>query len=171
MAMTTMQEAAYAIDHGLDREGLRPEVRAEYDRIKQERHFASTRAAGTQQAPARHPQHLATRPPAGTIPPRKLIISAVVVALVIVSAIIGHAISSGSSIALGDCVVTNPNVLTGWDIKKVACNSNPGTALVVQKVVSVRDGSNGQCDYGLTTFQDDPAGKTYCLNDYSFGGG
>jgi len=88
-----------------------------------------------------------------------------------VAAIIGHAISSGSSIAVGDCVVTNPNVLTGWDIKKVACSSNPGPALVVQKVLSVQDGSNGQCDYGLTTFQDDPAGKTYCLNDYSFGGG
>ncbi len=171
MAMTTTQEAANAFDYSLDREGLRPEVRAEYDRIKQERYFASTRSAGTQQAPARQAQHLAARPPAGTIPPRKLIISAVVVALVIVAAIIGHAISSGSSIAVGDCVATNPNVLTSWDIKKVACNSNPGTALVVQKVVSVQDGSNGQCDYGLTTFQDDPAGKTYCLNDYSFGGG
>jgi hypothetical protein len=41
-------------------------------------------------------------------------------------------------------------------IKKVSCNSDPGTALVVQKVVSVQDGSKGQCDYGLTTFQDDP---------------
>ena len=171
MALTTTQEAAYAIDYGLDREGLRPEVRAEYDRIKQERYFASTRAASAQQATARHPQHLAAKPPGGTVPPRKLIISGVLVALVIVAAIIGHAISSGSSIAVGDCVVTNPNVLTGWDIKKVACNSSPGTALVVQKVVSVQDGSNGQCDYGLTTFQDDPAGKTYCLNDYSFGGG
>jgi hypothetical protein len=170
MALTTTQEAAYALDHGLQRDGLRPEVRAEYDRIKQERHFASTRAVGAQQAPARHRQHSAARPPGGTIPPRKLIISAVVVALVIVAAIIGHAISSGSSIAVGDCVVANPNVLTGWDIKKIACNSEPGTALV-QKVVSVQDGSNGQCDYGLTTFQDDPAGKTYCLNDYSFGGG
>jgi hypothetical protein len=113
----------------------------------------------------------AARPPGGTIPPRKLIISAVAVMLVIAAAIIGHAISSGSSIAVGDCVVTNPSVLTGWDIKKVACSSNPGTALVVQKVVSVQDGSDGQCGYGLTTFQDDPAGKTYCLNDYSFGGG
>ena|SRR6266567_5160021 len=171
MAMTTTQEAANAFDYSLDREGLRPEVRAEYDRIKQERYFASTRAACAQQPLAGHRQHSAARPSGGTIPPRKLIISGVVVALVIVAAIIGHAISSGSSIAVGDCVVTNPNVLTGWDIKKVACSSNPGPALMVQKVVSVQDGSNGQCDYGLTTFQDDPAGKTYCLNDYSFGGG
>lgn len=170
MAMTPMQEAGYALDYGLDREGLRPEVRAEYDRLKQERFFAGTRAGGAQQPPAGHHQHSAAKPQAGTIPPRKLILSGVVVVLVILAAIIGHAISSGSSIAEGDCVVTNPNVLTGWDIKKVACSSNPGTALVVQKVVSVQDGSNGQCDYGLTTFQDDPAGKTYCLNDYSFGG-
>jgi hypothetical protein len=72
---------------------------------------------------------------------------------------------------VGDCVVTNPNVLTGWDIKKVACNSNPGSSLVVEKVVSVQSGSNGQCDIGLTTFQDDPASKTYCLTGYSFGSG
>ena len=91
--------------------------------------------------------------------------------LIIVAAIIGHSISSANSIAVGDCVVTNPNALTGWDIKKVGCNSNPGTALVIQRVVSEQDTSNGQCDYGLTTFQDDPANKTYCLNDYSFGGG
>lgn len=67
-------------------------------------------------------------------------------------------------------MVTNPSVLTGWDIKKVACNSDPGSALVVQKVVSVQNGTDGQCDFGLTTFQDGPANKTYCLNDYSFGG-
>jgi len=171
MAMTQTQEAAYALDWGLDREGLRPEVRVEYDRIKQERHFASTRAVSGQQPSARHEQHSAGRPPGGTIPARKLILGGVVVVLVIVAAIIGHAISSGSSIAAGDCVVTNPNVLTGWDIKKVGCTSSPGAALVVQKVVSVQDGSNGQCDYGLTTFHDDPADKTYCLNEYSFGGG
>ena len=171
MAMTQTQEAAYALDCGLDREGLRPEVRVEYDRIKQERHFASTRAVSGQQPSAPHEQHSAGRPQGGTIPARKLILGGVVVVLVIVAAIIGHAISSGSSIAAGDCVVTNPNVLTGWDIKKVGCTSSPGAALVVQKVVSVQDGSNGQCDYGLTTFHDDPADKTYCLNEYSFGGG
>lgn len=123
-----------------------------------------------QQAPATPPQ-AAARPAGDSVSPRKLIIGGLLVVLVIVAAVIGHAIASSNSIAVGDCVVTNPNVLTGWDIKKVACNSNPGTALVVQKVVSVQDGSNGQCDYGLTTFQDDPASKTYCLNDYSFGGG
>lgn len=125
-------------------------------------------AAG-QQAPATMPQTLAR--PAASVPPIKLIIGGLVVVLVIVAAIIGHAIASSDSIAVGDCVVTNPNALTGWDIKKVDCNSNPGTALMVQRVVSVQDSSNGQCDFGLTTFQDDPANKTYCLNDYSFGGG
>lgn len=109
--------------------------------------------------------------PAMTTSPRKLIVAGIIVVLVIVAAIIGHAVASGSSIATGDCVVTNPNPLTGWDIKKVACNSSPGASLVVQKVVSVQSGSNGQCDLGLTTFQDDPAGKTYCLVDYSFGNG
>jgi hypothetical protein len=171
MAMTPTQEAEYALDYGLDREGLRPEVRAEYDRLKQERYFANTRTLSAQPPPAQHQQHSAAGPPVGTIPPRKLILRGVVVVFVVVAAIIGHAISRSSSIAVGDCVVTNPNPLTSWDIKKVACSSNPGTALVVQKVVSVQDGSNGQCDYGLTTFQDDPASKTYCLNDYSFGGG
>ena|SRR5215467_6798953 len=131
--------------------------------------FPPPAPATAQQTPATSPQAAAS--PAATVSPRKLIIGGLVVVLVIVAAVIGHAISSSNSIAVGDCVVTNPNVLTGWDIKKVACNSNPGTALVVQKVVSVQDGTNSQCDYGLTTFQDDPAGKTYCLNDYSFGGG
>lgn len=170
MAMTPTQEASYALDYGLDREDLKPQVRAEYDRLKQERYFAATRAAGAQQPPQPQNQAPVTRP-GGAMPPRRLIVSGVVVVLVIVAAVIGHAIASGSSIAVGDCVITNPNVLTGWDIKKVACSSNPGTALVVQKVESVLPGSNGQCDFGLTTFQDDPAGKTYCLSDYSFGGG
>lgn len=110
-------------------------------------------------------------PPRPAIPLRKLVIAGVVVVLAIVAAVIGHAIASSNSIAVGDCVVTNPSVLTGWDIKKVACNANPGSALVVQRVVSVQDSSNGECELGLTTFQDDPAGKTYCLNDYSFGDG
>src|SRR5258708_2518581 len=95
MAMTQPQEAAYALDYGLDREGLRPEVRAEYDRLKQERHFATTRAVSAQQPPAQHEQHSAGRPPRGTIPARKLILGGAVVVLVIVAAIIGHAISSG----------------------------------------------------------------------------
>jgi hypothetical protein len=170
MAMTSTQEAEYALDNGLGREGLRPEVRVEYDRLKQERYFAGTRAVNAQQPVAQHHQHSAAGRPAGTIPARKIIIGGLVVILIIIAAVIGHAVASSDSIAVGDCVVTNPNALTGWDIKKVACNSSPGSALVVQKVVSVQSGSNGQCDYGLTTFQDDPANKTYCLNDYSFGG-
>jgi hypothetical protein len=70
-----------------------------------------------------------------------------------------------------DCVVTNPSVLTGWDIKKVGCNSNPGAGLILQKVVSLQNGSSGQCDLGLTTFQDDPKGETYCLEDTLSGNG
>lgn len=132
--------------------------------------YERQRAAGFPQQTPATPQSAAGRP-AATIPPRKLIIGGLIVVLVIVAAIIGHAIARSDSIVAGDCVVTNPNPLTGWDIKKVACNSNPGTALVVQKVVSVQDGSSSQCDLGLTTFQDDPANKTYCLNDYFFGGG
>lgn len=124
---------------------------------------------GTGQAPEHHYQPAAAARTA--IPLRKLIIGGVIGILVVVAAIIGHAVSSGSSIGVGDCVVTNPNVLTGWDIKKVGCNSNPGSSLVVQKVESIQNDQNGQCDSGLTTFQDDPAGKTYCLAGYSFGGG
>ena len=103
------------------------------------------------------------------VPIRRLIVAVVVLALIIIGAVVGHAIASGDSIALGDCVVTSPNLATGWDIKKVACTSNPGSGLIVQKVVSVQNGSNGQCDLGLTTFQDDPSDKTYCLTGYSFG--
>jgi hypothetical protein len=131
--------------------------------------FPQQAAATAQQAPARPPQAAASA--AVSASPRKLIVGGLVVVLVIVAAIIGHAIASSNSIAVGDCVVTNPNPLTGWDIKKVACNSNPGPALLMQKVVSVQAGSNGQCASGLTTFQDDPASQTYCLSDYSFGGG
>jgi hypothetical protein len=29
----------------------------------------------------------------------------------------------------------------------------------------------GQCDLGLTTFQDDPNNKTYCLSDPMLGNG
>lgn len=125
---------------------------------------------GVDQVPA-HGQPLAAARPGSSIPARKLIIGAVIAVVLIAAAIIGHAVASGSSIVAGDCVVTNPNVLSGWDIKKVACNSAPGPSLVVQKVQSVQGGSSGQCDPGLTTFQDQPANTTYCLSDYSFGGG
>jgi hypothetical protein len=43
MALTPAQEAAYALDNKLDRDGLSPQVRAEYDRLLQERYFAATR--------------------------------------------------------------------------------------------------------------------------------
>lgn len=106
-----------------------------------------------------------------TIPPPKLILGGLIVLAVIIAAIIGHSIAASNSIAAGDCVVTNPNVLTGWDIKKVDCSSNPGTALTLQKVTSVQDGSDGECGLGLTTFHDDPASKTYCLTDIFGAGG
>lgn len=109
---------------------------------------------------------------APTVPSRKLIVAGVILLLVVVSAVIGHAVASGSSIAVGDCVVTNPDPLSGWDIKKVACNSNPGSALEVQKVASVQSGSTGECGFGFTTFQDQPSDQTYCLTPYfsGFGG-
>jgi len=122
--------------------------------------------------PARHSyQPAVTARPIFTISSRKAIVAGVVVVLLIVVAIVGHVVGSANAISVGDCVVTNPSALTGWDIKKVGCNSNPGAGLMVQKVVSVQNGSNGQCDLGLTTFQDDPNGKTYCLSGSAFGDG
>ena len=41
--MTPTEEAAYALDNRLDRDGLSKEARAEYDRLLQERFFAATR--------------------------------------------------------------------------------------------------------------------------------
>lgn len=117
------------------------------------------------------PAQLNSVRPGSAVAVRKLIIGVVVLGLVIAAAVIGHALVSANSIAVGDCVVTNPNPITGWDIKKVGCGSNPGTAFTVQRVVSVQNGSNGQCDLGLTTFQDQPAGKTYCLNGSAFDNG
>ncbi len=113
-------------------------------------------------------------PPPGGIKRGKLIFAVAIAVVVAVTAIIGHAVARSSSIAVGDCVVTNPNALTQWDIKKVDCN-NPGSGLdqfTVEKVVQVQSGSNGDCT-GVpgsdTTFQDDPAGKTYCLTPYGLG--
>jgi hypothetical protein len=108
--------------------------------------------------------------PAMAVTPGKIIVAGVLAVLVVVAAVIGHAVASSSSIAVGDCVVTNPNVMTGWDIKKTACGATNGTAFEMQKVVSVQSGPDGQCEAGLTTFEDDPAGKTYCLTTDAFGG-
>jgi hypothetical protein len=110
-------------------------------------------------------QPAATGPPGATVPNRKALVAGTVVVLLIIVAIVGHVVASGHAISAGDCVVTNPSVLTGWDIKKVGCNSNPGSGETVQRVESVQNGSSGQCDQGLTTFQDDPNNKTYCLSD------
>ena len=56
----------------------------------------------------------------------------------------------------------------------VTCLSEVVRALgqiTVQKVESVQNGPSGQCDLGLTTFQDDPNNKTYCLSDPMLGNG
>lgn len=108
--------------------------------------------------------------PAGaTAPNRKALVAGAVVVLLIIVAIVSHVIASGNAISAGDCVVTNPNALTGWDIKKVACNSDPGPGETLQKVVSVQNGTDGQCDPELTAFEDDPSNKTYCLSGSLFG--
>lgn len=109
--------------------------------------------------------------PASPIPARKVLVAGVIVILLIIVAVVGRMVASASTISVGDCVVTNPSVLTGWDIKKVDCNFNPGSGLILQKVVSVQNGSDGQCEFGLTTFRDDPKGKTYCLEGTLFGNG
>lgn len=122
--------------------------------------------------PASHSyQPAVSRRPTSSIPAPKVLVAGVVVILLIIVAIVGHMVASANTISVGDCVMTNPNVLTGWDIKKVDCNSNSGAGLILQKVVSVQDGSDGQCDLGLTTFHDDPKGKTYCLEDTLSGNG
>lgn len=99
--------------------------------------------------------------------PRAVIgICAAVVGLII-AAIIGHAIASGSSIAVGDCVRTSPSVTSGWDIKKVDCNQQYGLGSSVYKVDTMLGGSGSSC-FGSdeTTFNDEPANKTYCLSDW-----
>jgi hypothetical protein len=49
--MTPEQEAAYALDYKLEREGLSKEVQAEYDRLLQERFFAASRGEGQHHEP------------------------------------------------------------------------------------------------------------------------
>jgi hypothetical protein len=105
------------------------------------------------------------RPPV-TANPRRLIIVGVIVVGFIIAAVIGHAIAggSGSGIATGDCVETSPSVTSGWDITKVSCNQQYNLGSSVYQVQSVLNGSGQSC-YGdsETTFNDDPANKTYCL--------
>lgn len=103
--------------------------------------------------------------------PRALIVTGVAIVLLIVAALIGHAISSSDTISAGDCVQTSPSALSGWDIKKVSCGSGPDGAFTVQKVASVIKGTNGDCGYGYTTFEDDPNSQTYCLTPYLGSGG
>jgi hypothetical protein len=126
--------------------------------------------AQTQPTPAQPTPVQPASKAAVAVTPQRIIVAGILAVLVIVAAVIGHAIASSGSIATGDCVITNPDVMTGWDIKKTSCGATNGTALDVQKVVSVQSGPDGQCEAGLTTFDDHPANKTYCLATDAFGG-
>ena len=53
--MTPTEEAAYALDNKLDREGLGKEAQLEYDRLLQERYFAATRGEAETSLPPRVP--------------------------------------------------------------------------------------------------------------------
>lgn len=99
---------------------------------------------------------------------RRLIVIGIIVAFVIVAAIIGHAVSSSQSIAVGDCVKTTPIGVDNWSISKVACPASPNPLSLTQKVTEVLNGSNANCYNGIdaTTFNDEPANKTYCLEPY-----
>ncbi len=112
------------------------------------------------------PVHRMAPKPGTGIKPRQIVIGLVGV-VVILSAIIGHAMSGGSNIKAGDCVITNPNAVTEWDIKKVNCSSPPQAEYY--QVASVQSGSNGNCGGEYTTLNDEPANQTYCLAQrYSF---
>jgi hypothetical protein len=81
------------------------------------------------------------------------------VALILL-AIVGHAIGGGG-IKAGDCVTTITNPLNdNSHIFEASCSSPPS---FYYRVLQVRDSTGGFCAVGDTTFQDDPANKTYCL--------
>jgi|SRR5450755_1994796 hypothetical protein len=52
--MTPQQEAAYALNYNLDRDGLKPAVQVEYDRLKAERARAAGSAPPAAPTPAKH---------------------------------------------------------------------------------------------------------------------
>jgi hypothetical protein len=89
----------------------------------------------------------------------KLGAAGVAVALVLL-AIVGHAIGGGG-IKAGDCVTTFTDPLNdNSHIFKASCSSPPA---FYYRVLQVQDSTGGNCLAGDTTFQDDPANKTYCL--------
>ena len=99
-------------------------------------------------SPKQPVQQMKRKPSAG-IKPKHVIVGLISVAAII-SAIIGHAMASGNAIKAGDCVVTSPNAVTDWDIKKVSCSSPPQAEYY--QVASVLSGSNANCYGGYTTF-------------------
>lgn len=82
----------------------------------------------------------------------------------ILLAVIGHVIGGGG-IKVGDCVTTITNPLDdNSHIFEASCSNPPAS---YYKVLQVENGTDGYCAVGDTTFQDDPAGKTYCLETIS----
>ena len=85
-------------------------------------------------------------------------------AALLLLAIVGHAIGGGG-IKAGDCVTTFTNPLNNNShIFEASCSNPPAN---YYKVLQVQDGANGYCAIGDTTFQDDPADRTYCLESMS----
>jgi len=64
MALTPEQEAAYALDYGVDRKDLPKAAQAEYDKLKQERYLASPHAAAQPKHAAA--SHIGTQQARGT---------------------------------------------------------------------------------------------------------
>jgi len=97
--------------------------------------------------------------------PLRYKVGAVAVAVVLVLlAIVGHAIGGGG-IKAGDCVTTFTDPLNdNSHIFEASCSSPPA---LYYRVLQVQDSTGGNCLVGDTTFQDDPANKTYCLESAS----
>jgi hypothetical protein len=78
----------------------------------------------------------------------------------ILFAIIGH-VTGGGGVKVGDCVTTITNPFNdNSHIFEASCSNPPAS---YYKVLQVQNGADGYCAVGDTTFQDDPADKTYCL--------
>lgn len=81
--------------------------------------------------------------------------------ILILLAVVGHVVGGGG-IKAGDCVTTFTDPLNdNSHIYKASCSKPP--AQLYYKVLQVQDSTGGECIEGDTTFQDDPANKTYCL--------
>ena len=84
-----------------------------------------------------------------------------VAGILVILVIAGHVVG-GDGIKVGDCVTTFTNPLDdNSHIFKASCSNAPKGQYY--KVLQVQDSTGGECSLGDTTFQDDPANKTYCL--------